>query len=95
MSNTTFLSASLAAVCTSIVVALKTRSVYEKYENRMKEPLKSFMRVSTPYIAIACANILNLFITRFSESRNGLPLMDKNFTPVYYDTRLQKCVISA
>ena len=94
VSRTTFLTAFLGSVVTSIGVALKTRSLYEKYEHRMKEPFKTCMRVSTPFIAVACANIFNLLITRFSESRTGLPLMDQNFKPVYYDSKLKQCVIS-
>ena len=94
ISRTTFLTAFLGSVVTSIVVALKTRNLYEKYEHRMRNPLKTCMRISTPFIAVACANILNLFITRFSESRTGLPLIDQNFRPIYYDTKLKECVIS-
>lgn len=94
ISKATFLTAYLGAVVTSIGVALKTRGLYEKYEHKMKEPVKSALRVSTPFVAIACANVFNLFITRFSEAKTGLPLMDQNFKPVYYDTKLKQCVIS-
>lgn len=95
ISRTTFGSAFLGSVVTSIGVALKTRQLYEKYESKLVEPVKTAMKISTPFIAVACANVFNLLITRFSECKTGLPLMDENFTPVYLDNRTNQCVISS
>jgi hypothetical protein len=64
ISMASFLSAYFGAVIVSGAVALKMNGLYEVVKDKLKEPLRTALRISTPYVAMASAGIFNLLITR-------------------------------
>ena len=66
----------IGAVSVSVFAGLKLSNFYERNKDKLKEPIKTVARFSTPFIAVAAAGICNLVITRASEARKGLPLED-------------------
>ena len=68
----------LGAVGTSCVVGLGTNRWYKNNEHRFKEPIKSALRISIPYVAVASANMFNLVISKSYEIQKGLPIQAEN-----------------
>jgi len=84
----------IGAVSVSVFSGLKLSSLYQRNKHRLKEPIKSMARFSTPFIAVASAGIINLVITRAREGYNGLPLEDEFGAKVYKNSKTGQCVVS-
>ena len=93
-SYSSLLASYLGAVSVSVFAGLKLSGIYERNAHRLKEPIKTVARLSTPYIAVASAGVMNLLITRAREGWNGLPLEDEMGQKVYKNTKTGQCVVS-